>query len=65
MPFIRRRPLLRAAVVGGGAYAIGKHSANAQAERQDEAYTQGQQDAMAQAPVQQARPGRWWRDRQR
>lgn len=27
-PFMRRRPLARAAVVGGGAYAIGKHSAN-------------------------------------
>jgi Short C-terminal domain len=26
--FVRRRPLLRAAVVGGGAYAAGKHMAN-------------------------------------
>ena len=41
MPFIRRRPLLRAAVVGGGAYAIGEHSANQQAERQEEAYNAG------------------------
>lgn len=36
---VRRRPLLRAAVVGGGAYAMGKHSAqrsaqDAQAEQQ-------------------------------
>jgi len=26
--FVRRRPLLRAAVVGGGAYMAGKHMAN-------------------------------------
>jgi hypothetical protein len=31
---IRRRPLLRAAVVGGGAYAAGRHMANKQAEAQ-------------------------------
>ena len=29
MPFRRRRPLLRTAVVGGGAYMAGKHMANA------------------------------------
>ncbi len=34
MPFVRRRPLLRAAVVGGGAYMAGKHMANAQADQQ-------------------------------
>ena len=28
----RRRPLARAAVIGGGAYALGKHRANKQAE---------------------------------
>lgn len=28
---VRRRPLLRAAVVGGGAYALGRHQAKAQA----------------------------------
>jgi hypothetical protein len=32
--FVRRRPLLRAAVVGGGAYAAGRHMANKQAEAQ-------------------------------
>ncbi len=37
MPFMRRRPLLRAAAIGGGAYAIGKHSANKQAEQQQQA----------------------------
>ena len=30
--FRRRRPLMRAAVVGGGAYMAGKHVANRQAE---------------------------------
>jgi Short C-terminal domain len=38
MPFMRRRPLLRAAAVGGGAYMVGKHRAQRQAE-------QDQQDA--------------------
>src|ERR1700679_1296768 len=28
MPLMRRRPLLRAAAVGGGAYVAGKHAAN-------------------------------------
>ena len=40
MPLLRRRPLLRAAAVGGGAYALGKHNARAQEERQQEAYDQ-------------------------
>jgi hypothetical protein len=44
---MRRRPLLRAAAVGGGAYLAGKHRANAQAEQQQGAYDAGQQDAMA------------------
>ncbi len=49
MPLLRRRrPLLRAAAVGGGAYMYGKHRANAQAEEQEEAYAAGQQSAMAQ-----------------
>jgi len=30
MPLIRRRPLLRAAAVGGGAYMAGKHRARTQ-----------------------------------
>jgi hypothetical protein len=34
MPFMRRRPLLRAAAVGGGAYLAGKHRAQAQADQQ-------------------------------
>jgi Short C-terminal domain len=34
MPLFRRRPLLRAAAVGGGAYMAGKHRGAAQAEEQ-------------------------------
>jgi hypothetical protein len=48
MPLGRRRPLARAAVVGGGAYMVGKHAANKSAQKQDEAYQDGQQ-----APQQQ------------
>jgi Short C-terminal domain len=50
MPLMRRRPLLRAAAVGGGAYALGRHSAKASAEREQDAYEQGQQQAYAAAP---------------
>jgi Short C-terminal domain len=54
VPLIRRRrPLLRAAAVGGGAYALGKHNARAQEQAQDEAYSAGQQ-SMAAAPPQAA-----------
>jgi hypothetical protein len=51
MPFRRRRPLLRAAVIGGGAYAVGRNSANRSAE-------QAQQESSQQAPQvpQQAPP---------
>ena len=40
--FMRRRPLMRAAVVGGGAYVAGKRSAqrSAQAAGQDEGAAQ-------------------------
>jgi hypothetical protein len=50
MPFLRRRPLLRAAAVGGGAYAYGKHRERAQAEEQEQAYYEGQQSMAQQAP---------------
>jgi Short C-terminal domain len=56
MPLMRRRPLLRAAAVGGGAYALGKHRERAQSEAQDQAYYAGQQSAMAAAPAQAAAP---------
>ncbi len=49
-PFMRRRPLLRAAAVGGGAYALGKHRARTQAEEQESAYQQGQMEAAQPAP---------------
>jgi hypothetical protein len=39
MPLFRRRPLLRAAAIGGGAYAAGKHFG-----RQDEAASQAAAD---------------------
>jgi hypothetical protein len=47
MVFMRRRPLLRAAVVGGGAYAMGKRSARRAAEQDQPA---AQQDQSQQAP---------------
>jgi Short C-terminal domain len=39
--FVRRRPLLRAAVVGGGAYVAGKRSGQRTAESQQEQQQQG------------------------
>jgi putative oligomerization/nucleic acid binding protein len=49
--FMRRRPLLRAAVVGGGAYVAGKHMARASDQRAaDEAY---QDDRISQLEQQQ------------
>jgi Short C-terminal domain len=46
----RRRPLMRAAVVGGGAYIAGKHVANRQA---DQAATEADQDDRISALEQQ------------
>jgi outer membrane murein-binding lipoprotein Lpp len=65
--FMRRRPLLRAAVVGGGAYVAGKHMANkANEQASNEAYQnqridqleqqQQYQDQQQYAPPQQAPP---------
>ena len=59
--FRRRRPLLRAAAVGGGAYLAGKHVANKQADNaqmeagQDERISQLEQQQY-QAPPPQAPP---------
>ena len=50
MPLFRRRPLLRAAAVGGGAYAYGKHRANTEADQQQQAYMEGQQSVAPAAP---------------
>jgi hypothetical protein len=62
--FMRRRPLMRAAVVGGGAYVAGKHMANkANQQASDEAYqddrisqVEQQQQQYQQPPQQQAPP---------
>ena len=47
----RRRPLLRAAAVGGGAYMAGKHNANRQAEQAQ--YAQDQDDRISNLEAQQ------------
>ena len=49
----RRRPLMRAAVVGGGAYIAGKHVANRQA---DQAAMEADQDARISGLEQQQAP---------
>jgi hypothetical protein len=54
MPRLRRRPLLRAAAVGGGAYAFGKHRQRKEGE-QEQAYHDGQQSAAAPATAPSAR----------
>jgi len=56
MPLMRRRPLLRAAAVGGGAYAMGKRNARVQGEQNDQAYEQGVQAAAAAPPPVAAAP---------
>ncbi len=55
--FIRRRPLLRAAAVGGGAYVAGRHMANksaAQAQQEDEQNERISDLEQQQAPAQPA-----------
>jgi hypothetical protein len=52
--FMRRRPLLRAAAVGGAAYVAGKHVARNQA---DQRYQDEDQDARINALEQQQAPG--------
>ena len=60
--FRRRRPLLRAAVVGGGAYVAGKHMANkandqaAYEASQDDRISQLEQQQQYAPPPQQAPP---------
>ncbi|SRR5579875_2844125 len=50
---MRRRPLLRAAAVGGGAYLAGKHVARRQADQQD---LDADQDQRIDALEQQQQP---------
>jgi hypothetical protein len=52
MPFMRRRPVLRAAAVGGGAYLAGKHRARRQAEQ--ESQDSGQDQRVSDLEQQQA-----------
>ena len=55
--FVRRRPLLRAAVVGGGAYVAGKRSAQRQMAMDQGPMDQGavgQGQGMSQAPASSA-----------
>jgi Short C-terminal domain len=58
--FMRRRPLLRAAAVGGGAYIAGKHMANKANEQADYQAQQDQRisdlEAQQQGGSQQAPP---------
>jgi hypothetical protein len=56
MPFRRRRPLLRAAVIGGGAYAVGRNSANRSAEQAQQQSTQQAPQVPQQAPPPAAAP---------
>src|ERR1700742_2699757 len=51
--FMRRRPLLRAAAIGGGAYAMGnRHAANRQREaEQDERINELESQSVAPAPA--------------
>ena len=54
MPLMRRRPLMRAAMVGGAGYAVGKHAQRkSEAEAEQDAQTAGTQQ---QAPPAQAPP---------
>ena len=62
--FRRRRPLLRAAVVGGGAYAAGRHMGRQAEQRvyaeadQNQRIDQVEQQQYAAPPPQQAPPPR-------
>ena len=59
MPLLRRRPLARAAMVGGGAYVAGKHAArNQQREADQSAQIADLQDAQYAAPPPQYAPRR-------
>jgi hypothetical protein len=54
---VRRRPLMRAAVVGGGAYMAGKAAARNQAARaEQEADQNARLDALEQQPQQPQQP---------
>lgn len=52
MPLMRRRPLLRAAAVGGGAYVAGRHRAQSQQREADQdARLSGLEDRSSMPPA--------------
>ena len=51
MPLVRRRPLVRAAMVGGAGYAVGKRRAQAQEQEAQQAAPPQQQTGEAPAPA--------------
>jgi hypothetical protein len=51
MPLRRRRPLLRAAAVGGGAYLAGRHAERREAAQFDEPYREPYPPTPAPAPT--------------
>ena len=53
----RRRPLMRAAVIGGGAYVAGKHVANKSAQQQQDQAEQDQRISDLEQQQQDAAPG--------
>jgi hypothetical protein len=56
MPFRRRRPLLRTAVIGGGAYAVGRSAANRSAQQAQPDSGNAEQPPQAPQVPQQAPP---------
>jgi hypothetical protein len=54
--FVRRRPLLRAAAIGGGAYMVGKSNARRQAEQEQLEAEQNQRISNLEQPAYQAPP---------
>lgn len=56
MPLMRRRPLLRAAAVGGGAYVAGKHVARGQAREEEQEMRISELEREQAAPAAQAAP---------
>lgn len=56
MPLMRRRPLMRAAMVGGGAYVAGKHVAKGQQRESEQEERIESLEAQQQAPAAAAPP---------
>ena len=56
MPLMRRRPLLRAAAVGGGAYMAGKHRQRSQEQEYEQEQRISDLEAQQAAPTEMAPP---------